>query len=73
MLLIMLGFFGLIIGVNLTMAYLAVGSWPGLVVKNSYVASQQFNATLRDAAHQADLGWTGTLEYRDGALRSSGS
>ena len=46
--------FGVIIGVNLTMAYLAVGSFPGLEVKNSYVASQSFDA---DRAAQEALGW----------------
>ena len=64
---IMVAFFGVIIGVNLTMAMLAVGSWTGLVVKNSYVASQHFNETLEDAQRQKALGWTSALEYRDGA------
>lgn len=51
MLAIMLAFFGTIITVNFTMAYLATTSWSGLVVKNTYVASQQFNgktAAIRD-------------------------
>lgn len=43
MLAIMLAFFGTIITVNFTMAYLATSTWSGLVVKNTYVASQQFN------------------------------
>lgn len=68
MLLIMFAFFGLIIAVNATMAYLAIGSWPGLVVPNSYVASQGFNEKLREAARQADLGWTGALTYQEGAI-----
>jgi nitrogen fixation protein FixH len=68
MLFIMLAFFGLILGVNVTMAYFAAGSWPGLVVQNSYVASQEFNGKLRDAAHQADLGWSGDLSYEAGSL-----
>jgi nitrogen fixation protein FixH len=49
------GAFGLIIGVNLILAYSAVSTFPGLEVKNSYVASQQFNE--RKAAQEA-LGWT---------------
>jgi nitrogen fixation protein FixH len=52
---IMLTAFGVIIGVNLILAYSAVSTFPGLEVKNSYVASQNFNAEL--AAQQA-LGWT---------------
>ena len=37
------GFFGIIIAVNVSMAMLASSSWTGLVVSNSYVASQKFN------------------------------
>jgi nitrogen fixation protein FixH len=47
--------FSVIIGVNLFMAYSAVRTFPGLEVKNSYVASQSFNA---DKASQEALGWT---------------
>jgi nitrogen fixation protein FixH len=49
------GAFGLIISVNLVLAYSAVSTFPGLEVKNSYVASQQFDE--RKAAQEA-LGWT---------------
>jgi nitrogen fixation protein FixH len=45
MLMIMLAFFGVIIAANMTMVYYATQSWTGLVVKNSYVASQEFNET----------------------------
>lgn len=43
MLLIMVAFFGVVISVNALMAVLAVKSWTGLVVPNSYVASQGFD------------------------------
>lgn len=66
MLLIMLAFFGVIITVNLTMATLANTTWSGLIVKNSYVASQQFNSQAQAAREQAALGWTSTMVY-DGA------
>ena len=46
--------FGVIIAVNLTLAYQAVHTFPGLEVDNSYVASQTFDAD-RDA--QVALGW----------------
>lgn len=52
---IFVGAFGIIIGVNLILAYSAVATFPGLEVKNSYVASQQFDAK-RTA--QESLGWT---------------
>jgi len=60
MAIVMVSFFGVIIAVNLLMAYKAVSTFPGLEVKNSYVASQQFD-TIRAA--QQDLGWTMTPEY----------
>ncbi len=46
--------FGLIVAVNLTLAYQAVHTFPGLEVRNSYVASQSFNA---DREAQEALGW----------------
>lgn len=47
--------FAVIIAVNLVLAFKAVGTFPGLEVANSYVASQQFD---RDRAAQNALGWT---------------
>lgn len=46
--------FGTIIAVNLTLAFNAVQTFPGLEVKNSYVASQAFDA---DRTAQQALGW----------------
>ncbi|MEZ5912673.1 MAG: FixH family protein [Paracoccaceae bacterium] len=46
--------FAVIIGVNLVLATQAIRTFPGLEVKNSYVASQSFNA---DRAAQEALGW----------------
>lgn len=46
--------FGVIIAVNLTLAFNAVRTFPGLEVKNSYVASQSFDV---DRAAQLALGW----------------
>jgi nitrogen fixation protein FixH len=48
------GAFALIIGVNLFMAYSAIGTFPGLEVANSYVASQSFDA---DRVAQEALAW----------------
>lgn len=62
---ITLAFFGTIIAVNVFMAVKAVGTFPGLEVKNSYVASQSFD---RDRAAQEALGWTLETSYRDGRL-----
>ena len=46
--------FGIIIAVNLTLAFQAVGTFPGLETKNSYVVSQSFD---KDRAAQSALGW----------------
>lgn len=62
---ITLAAFGVIIGVNVLMAVLAVGSFPGLEVPNSYVASQHFD---REQRAQAALGWSAEANYDEGAL-----
>jgi nitrogen fixation protein FixH len=46
--------FSVIIGVNLTLAFNAIKTFPGLEVKNSYVASQAFDS---DRAAQLALNW----------------
>ena len=61
-------FFGVVIAVNVTMAVLAGRSWTGLVVKNSYVASQHFNAELREAKRQQARGWRSQLSYAEGKI-----
>jgi nitrogen fixation protein FixH len=66
---VMVAFFGVIITVNLTMAAFAWTSWTGLVVKNSYVASQEFNDRAKAGREQAALGWQGELAYEKGELR----
>lgn len=62
---VFVGAFGIIIGVNLTLAYSAISTFPGLEVKNSYVASQEFN-TRRDA--QVALGWTVDIKHTGGLV-----
>lgn len=57
--------FGVIIAVNLTLAFNAVRTFPGLEVKNSYVASQSFE---EDRAAQQSLGWDVSAWLRDGRL-----
>lgn len=69
MLALMVAFFGVIISVNVFMALSSIRSWTGLVVENSYIASQEFNTKLANAKAQAAKGWQGGLEYSEGALR----
>lgn len=69
---IMIAFFGVVIAVNLVMARLASATFGGVVVENSYVASQKFNNWLKDARAQKALGWTAAVSRRqDGRLRVS--
>lgn len=65
---VLIGFvsaFAIIISVNLFLAYSAVRTFPGLEVKNSYVASQEFN--IRKAEQEA-LGWTVEADHANGEL-----
>ncbi|MDZ7600479.1 MAG: FixH family protein [Hoeflea sp.] len=57
MLFAMLAFFGVIITVNLVMARFAVTTWSGLVVPNTYVASQQFNDKAAESRAIEALGY----------------
>lgn len=66
---IMVCFFGVIICVNFFMAYLANSNWTGLVVKNSYVASQNFNTGLQAAKRQKQMGWRSEFSYEQDTLR----
>lgn len=54
--------FGVVIGVNLFMATLAVRGFSGVVVENTYVASQHFNRWLDKARAQDMLGWSAEIE-----------
>jgi nitrogen fixation protein FixH len=59
------GGFSIIIAVNVALAVNAVRTFPGLEVKNSYIASQSFDA---DRRAQEALGWTARATYGAGAL-----
>ncbi|MFM7027069.1 MAG: FixH family protein [Chakrabartia sp.] len=54
---ILVGFFTIVVGVNIFMARAAIGSFGGTVVENSYVASQRYNQWLARADAQKQLGW----------------
>lgn len=54
---LLVAFFAVVIAVNMLMATLAVRSFGGVVVDNSYVASQKFNLWLHEARSQQRLGW----------------
>lgn len=60
--------FGVILAANLTLAFNAVGSFPGLETRNSYIDSQHFD---RDRAAQLALGWQVSLDHDGQQLRLS--
>jgi len=62
----MIGFFGVVIAVNVTMATLAVDSFTGVVVDNGYVASQQFNRWIARGEAEAAIGWRATASTPGG-------
>ena len=66
MLIVTVGFFAVIVAVNLFMAYSAVSTFPGLVVRNGYVASQQFDQLK---AAQVALGWDVSARLEPTRLR----
>jgi nitrogen fixation protein FixH len=69
---ILVGFFGIVIAVNFTMAVYANTTFGGIVVENSYVASQEFNRWLGEARSEDGLGWDARTTWRpDGRLAVS--
>lgn len=62
---ITVSFFAVIIAVNLYMASQAIGTFPGVEGKNTYYASQNFEANRKA---QEALGWRLTESYADGLV-----
>lgn len=69
MAILVISFFGVIISVNIGMAVISSVSWTGLVVDNSYIASQEFEE--KRLAHEAQLaaGWQSSFSHADGTAR----
>ncbi|QPD00353.1 FixH family protein [Qipengyuania soli] len=53
--------FGIVFAVNFTMAALATEGFGGVVVENSYVASQKYNGWLEEAREQDKLGYNAEI------------
>jgi nitrogen fixation protein FixH len=66
-LMVMIAFFAVVLTANLTMVFFARQSWTGLVVKNSYVASQEFNETTAAMLEFNKI--TPVIEVTNGTLR----
>ncbi|MFN7104155.1 MAG: FixH family protein [Pseudorhizobium sp.] len=65
----MMLFFGTIISVNFYMAWQATHTWSGLVVPNTYIASQQFNGKVAAAKALAASGVTGKIDISGDEIR----
>lgn len=59
----LLGFFGVIFTANAVFIYLALGSFPGVVVESSYEAGQAYNQEIAAAKVQAALNWQVSSEF----------
>jgi nitrogen fixation protein FixH len=66
MAIVMVSGFGIVLAVNLVMASLASATFGGVVVENSYVASQKFNGWLDKSERARELGWSVNLARSDG-------
>jgi nitrogen fixation protein FixH len=62
---IFVAFFGVVMAVNFTMASFASSTFGGVVVENSYVASQKYNGWLESARQQRKLGWDPMVSRTD--------
>lgn len=62
---IIVAFFAVVVSVNVYMARAASSTFGGVVVENSYVASQEFNTWLAEAEKEKALGWTATARRLD--------
>jgi nitrogen fixation protein FixH len=61
-----LAFFGVVLGVNLTMLKFAIDTMPGTEVDSAYRASLAFNSEIGAAREQASRGWQVTAQvHRD--------
>lgn len=60
-LLMLFGFFGVTIAVNVAMSVYAIGTFSGEDVSTPYLRGLAYNTTLRERAAQAALGWSATV------------
>jgi nitrogen fixation protein FixH len=66
-LVMIVAFFVVVIGVNLSMVFLALDSWSGLSTDDPYQRGLRYNKTLEAMAHRDALGWRESLGFTPGA------
>lgn len=67
-LLILVGFFGVIFAVNFVFIYYALSTFPGLAVASSYKAGQEYEHDVAEGRAQLERGWK-----VDGTVKPAGS
>lgn len=65
---ILIGFFAVVIAVNVTMARMATGTFGGVLAENGYVASQDYNKWIAESTAQDRLGWSIVTRVESGRL-----
>lgn len=65
----LLGFFGVVIAVNVTFVVIALDTWTGLTTPKSYVEGLNYNSIIADAANQRARGWTAEISVSRDAAR----
>jgi nitrogen fixation protein FixH len=68
MLILIVSFFGVILSMNLALAWFALSSWPGLLARNGYRASQSYNQQIAEAQVQRGLHWRSEIAYTGGSI-----
>ncbi len=71
---ILVAFFAVVIAVNLYMARMAVSTFGGVLAKNGYVASQDYNKWVAESEAQEKLGWSvaATVDERHLVIETEG-
>ncbi len=66
---LLVGFFAIVIAVNFGMAWTATRGFGGVVVENSYIASQDYNRWIDEQRREDALGWKAVVSRdADGRL-----
>jgi nitrogen fixation protein FixH len=66
----MLAFLGIVIAANVVFIVQATRTFPGEIVKKSYVQGLQYNATLEERRRQEALGWEAQADFVTSAQTS---
>lgn len=65
----LLGFFAVVIGVNVVFIFVALDSWTGLTTSTSYQEGLHYNSVIDQAAEQRARGWSADLTVVRDATR----